>query len=276
MIKTDTRYRFKKRWFWGVVFLAFIMLACSSPFALFRNLFRGKNNETESWQAAVDEIRELTRGQSLPTNFGDPDMPVLVGGFDPNRLLESLKHLELQEGMVLDFVYWYDGLGGGPVLYAREEGANPFESYKEYQAAITEEKPGKKYLEYLEGDGSEEAYFQWVLMEMMGNQFYLYWHAGYNDDEIVASSERLEDIVDEMSDTTFGYPLSTSQKQQALKLEPAPVVENKEDHVTVRVLWFTKWGGFYETIYTLTRSAPYEIIDTQTEQLVPYECGVMF
>ena len=132
------------------------------------------------------------------------------------------------------------------------------------------------YLEYIEGDGSEEAYFQWVVLQMMGDQFYLYWHANYNDAEIIASQTRLEEVVEEMSETDFGYPLSASQKQEALRLDPAPVVEIKDDNVTVRVLWFTKWGGFYETVYTLTASTPYHIIDTQREQLVPYECQVMF
>jgi len=276
MIKTKARFRFKKIWYWCVVFLAFAVLACSSPFALFRNFGWGKKSETETWQSAVDEIRELTRGQPLPTNCGDPDMPVLVGGFDPNRLLTPLKHLELREGMTLDFVYWYDEMGGLPVLYAREEGDPPFESFSAYQADVAGDQSSKNYLEFLEGDGSEEAYFQWVLMEMMGDQFYLYWHAGYNDAEIIASSERLEEVVDELTDTTFGYPLSTSQKQQALKLDPAPVVEIKGDNVTVRVVWFTKWGCFFETTYTLTASAPNQVIDAQTQELVPYNCQVMF
>ena len=276
MIKPNTRDKLKKFRLFGVVFFAVSIMACSCPFSQFGRLFLGKTNENESWQAAVDEIREMTRGQSVPADLGDPDDPVSVGGFDPNRLLTPLNHLQIQEGKVLDFVYWYDGMGGLPVLYVREEGEASFESYQAYKTATSEDESNSTYLDYIVGDGTEEGYFQWVVLQMMGDQFYLFWHANYNDAEIIASQSRLEEVVDNLSDTEFGYPLSASEKQQALKLDPAPEVEIMEDKVTVRVLWFTKWGGFYETVYTLTASAPYQIIDSQSEQLIPYECGVMF
>ncbi len=276
MIKPNTRDKLRKVRFLGVVFFAVSIMACSCPISQFEKVFRGKPNENESWQDVVDEIKALTRGLPVPNDLGDPDAPVTVGNFDPNRLLKPLDHLELQEGMVLDYVYWYDGMGGLPVLYAREEGTSSFESYQAYKAATSEDESSSNYLDYIVGDDSEEGYFQWVVLQMMGDQFYLFWHANYNDAEIIASKERLEEVVDEISETDFGYTLSDSQKQEALRLDPAPEVEIMDDKVTVRVLWFTKWGGFYETIYTLTASAPYQIIDTQNEQLLPYECGVMF
>jgi len=195
----------------------------------------------------------------------------------PTNWVIALPHLTLRQGYALDFVYQYDGMGGRPILYAREESAAPYESYEDYQNALGgTEIPYDAYLEFIESDGTEEGYFQWALLQMMGNQFYLYWHAGYNDAEIIASSERLGEVVDEMVGTQFGEPLSASQKRQALRIDPAPVVTIEGEEVTVRVVWFTKWGGFYETMHTLTATEPFQIIDSQTHELVPYECQVMF
>ena len=34
----------------------------------------------------------------------------------------------------------------------------------------------------------EQGYFEYVVMDIMANQFYLFWHANYNDTEIVCNS----------------------------------------------------------------------------------------
>jgi len=281
MTRISASHKVNRYWYWCIVFLSFAILACSSPFSFFKDFRLGKKSENESWQAAVDELRKLTRGQTIPQHLIDPEKPAGEEMFDPNQLVSALPHLTLRQGYTLDFVYYYDEMGGRPFLYAREEISKPFETYEAFQAAsdacyATEEGLDCDYLDFIEGDGSEEGYFQWVLLKMMGNQFYLFWHAGYNDDEIIASTERMAGIVDKRSSTTFGEPLTASQKRQALRIDPAPVVKIKGTRVTVRVVWFTKWGGFYETTYTLTASAPYQIIDTKMKQLVPYDCQVMF
>ena len=55
-----------------------------------------------------------------------------------------------------------------------------------------------------------------------------------------------------------------------------PVVQLTRDNATVEVISFTKWGGFYRRTYTINLSFPHTIIDVKEENLVPYDCGIMF
>jgi hypothetical protein len=55
-----------------------------------------------------------------------------------------------------------------------------------------------------------------------------------------------------------------------------PVVILQDDVAIVEVVTFTKWGGFYRYTYTISRDLPHTILDLKQENLVPYDCGVMF
>jgi len=275
MCKWNHKYRL-------VIFLAaLIILACTCPISLAGSGNKRDPNNTERWQETVDAIRQLTPDQPIPWHLIDPEAPVKEDLFDPNQLLVPLNHLSLRPGFTLDFVYRDNGLGANPVLYARKETEAPFESYQAFQAATSEcdtaDQPAEcDYLAFVETDGSEAGYFQWVLLRVMGDQFYLYWHAGYHDAEIIASTTRLQNLVDELGQDDIGKPFSSSQKRAALKINPAPEVTIDDDLVTVRFNWFTKWGGFYETTYTITAQSPHQVMDTQIEQLVEYDCGVVY
>jgi hypothetical protein len=64
--------------------------------------------------------------------------------------------------------------------------------------------------------------------------------------------------------------------QDARKLSLEPVVELGKDTATVRIVTFTKWGGFIETKYELTRSFPHQLLGEWQQILVPYDCGVTY
>jgi hypothetical protein len=267
--------------------LALAVMACACPFSLpgggLKNSGKGSDGSTgdEDWQTEVDAIRTMTRNMDIPDQLLDENPISIDRLFDPNQLLEPLDHLSMEAGYVLDFVYVNDGLGGYPILYARPKTQPSYSNLEEYQQDMadcgeTDETPACNYLNFVISDGSEEGYFQWVLLRMMGDQFYLFWHANYNDAEIIANKDRLNELVTFIEDTDFGYPFSAAQKLKINLINPIPTVTIKDDHVTVRVVWFTKWGGFIESTYTLSREAPHEVINLEMEELVPYDCGVMF
>lgn len=262
-------------------FLVLALVACSCPFNLMDGFGRKEPGETEAWQSTVTEFRSLVQGQQLPVFLTDPELPQDGEVFNPNRLLDPLTHLSLMPGYSLDFVYQFDGMGGHPILYARKESDPPFETLEDYERIagdcdMQDQPAGCDYVSFIVTDGTEQSYFEWVLLMMMGDQFYLYWHSGYNDAQVVASTERLEALVEKIGSNNFGYPLTAAQKRQALRIDPAPEVTVGSDAVQVRVVWFTMWGGFYETIYSITSAAPHQILDSETNNLVEYDCGIMF
>ena len=189
--------------------------------------------------------------------------------FDANEYFTVLTHLAPEDGYVLDYVYFAPGGGdGAPYLYARREGEPAFANYSAYQSAGVE-----NYLSHIQVDGTAEGYYELSVLSIMGGQFYLAWHFEYNDWEVVSSRERLEEIIDWLNENY--RPLTEEQVDAALQLDVTPRVKFKGDKVRVQILVFTKWGGFYERVYTIDRNFPHQMIDDEIE-LIPYNCGKMF
>ena len=102
--------------------------------------------------------------------------------FDVNEYFTVLTHLAPEAGYVLDYVYFAPGGDGLPKVYARQEGERPFATYSEYEKAGVED-----YLSNIQVDGTAEGYYELAVLSIMGEQFYLSWHAEYNDWEVVSS-----------------------------------------------------------------------------------------
>jgi hypothetical protein len=223
-------------------------------------------------RAMVDALSALTGGLEIPSNFQTSD-PVKTGGeFDVMQYFSVLDHLSVQPGYVLDYAYHFDGMGGFPRLYARPTNQAPYATESELSAAG--DIPG--YLDFVQTDDSPESYFQLALLSMMGSQFYLYWHADYNESQIVCSKADVTDIVASLNGD-FGYPISfIARIRAALLKDVGPVVTVSEQAVEVRVTTFTRWGGFFQQVFTINRSMPHTILNVQEINLVPYDCGVMF
>jgi hypothetical protein len=223
-------------------------------------------------RATVDGMSALTGGLELPANFRTEN-PVKTGGeFDVMKYFSVLDHLSMQPGYLLDYVYHYDGMGGYPVLYVRPAGQPPYTSEADL-AAIGD---STSYLDYIQTDDTPESYFQFVVLAAMGREFYKYWHASYSDVLIVCDKADVTDIVGSLNGD-FGYRISLVARVRAALLKGVdPSVNIGGQIVEVRLVTFTRWGGFYQETYTLSQSMPHTIQEVKEENLVPYECGVMF
>jgi hypothetical protein len=193
--------------------------------------------------------------------------------FDANQYFTVLDHLSMREDYVLDYVYVSESLGGSPLLYARPESQAPYASMKD----IPQNTQLPDFREYLEIEDVEQGYFEYMVLNIMANQFYLDWHALYNDMEIVCNKDEVNSIVADISDGSFGNALDIAGQVKARAMKDIePAVQLTENTAIVEVITFTKWGGFYRQTYTISRSFPHTIIDTKEENLVPYDCGIMF
>lgn len=193
--------------------------------------------------------------------------------FDVHQYFDVLTHVSMQDGYTLDYVYQIDSLGGYPLLYAHPVDQRPYPSIVE----IPENTQLPDFQEYLHVDDTERGYFEYVVMDIMAGQFYLYWHANYNDLQIVCNRQQMYDIVAQVNTGDFGATMDTSQQTKVRTLRNiVPVVILQDDVAIVEVVTFTKWGGFYRYTYTISRDLPHTILDLKQENLVPYDCGVMF
>lgn len=225
----------------------------------------------ETAQGFVDAVLALPgRRSHPPKHFMDDEEPVKKGReFNANRYFSVLDRLSMPPGYVLDYVYFSCSSGGEPIVYARRKDQSPYRTYSEYEAAGGEfALPESQYgfVVNVRVDGSAEGYFQFVVLRVMGSQFYLDWHAAYNDDRIICDRAKLEEL--HLMDEDVGV--------QAQDLDFQPSVAFREDCVLVRVVVFTNWGGFLQRSYTIHRDFPHRILEEETETLVPYDCGLHF
>lgn len=195
------------------------------------------------------------------------------GELDVNRYFDVLTHLSMRAGYALDYVYQSDDLGAYPLIYARPADQAPYAS----PADIPRGTELLDFQEYLEVNDTEQGYFEYVVLDIMANQFYLYWHANYNDYDIVCDRDEVNDIVARVSSGEFGYAMDLAGQTRARGLRNIePTVSLNGDRAVVRLLTFTKWGGFYRETYTIHRTFPHAIINIEQDNVVPYDCGVAF
>lgn len=193
--------------------------------------------------------------------------------FDVNEYFKALTHLSMQDGYSLDYVYQVDGLGAYPLLYARPADEPGYVSTADLPADFE----WTEYHSHLVIEDVEQGFFEFVVMNIMARQFYLNWHANYNDTEIVCNPAAMDAIVSDINDGEFGIPFDREQQKQIREMKNIePLVKLTDDSARVEVIVFTKWGGFYRWTYTIGRTFPHAIIDVKTENLVPYDCGIMF
>lgn len=193
--------------------------------------------------------------------------------FDVNQYFTVLTHISMREDYALDYVYQSDSLGGYPLVFARPKDQASYASIED----IPENTQLPDFREYLEVEDVEQGYFEYVVMDIMANQFYLFWHANYNDTQIICNRQDVNDIISRVNAGDFGNQLNLAQQAQARVIKNIePVVNLTGDVANVQVITFTKWGGFYRWTYTISRGFPHTIKDVKQENLVPYDCGVMF
>jgi hypothetical protein len=194
------------------------------------------------------------------------------GEFDVSQYFNVLTHLSMQKGYALDYVYQNDGLGGYPLLYARSENQAPYAS----TADIPEDAEWSDFQDYLDVEDTEQGYFDYVVMDILADQFYLFWQANYNDSQIVCNRQQLYEIVAQLNSGELGYARMDPAQQSKIRTlrNIVPVVHLAGNVVVVEIVTFTKWGGFYRFTYTISREVPHTIIDVSQENLVPYDCGV--
>jgi len=199
--------------------------------------------------------------------------PVRTGAeFNPNVYLAILTHLSLKDGYILDFAYdYHEGLGGYPCLYARPADDAPFDSITQQHA--WEQK--HNVADYLVADGTPESFFELVVFREVANQFYLYWHAAYNDLRIITGAEEVEKIVttlNEMGPVKFD-PVET---KAALEMNPEPQIELTETSASVIYCTFTQWGGFTLQQEVFSKVQPHLLLCSDVLRTAKYNCGVVF
>jgi hypothetical protein len=244
-----------------------------------------------SWcQETVNAMRKI-QPVTIPGSLASNTMKD-GGEFDVNDYFAVLRQLSMEKGYVLDYVYVNDGSGGLPILFTRAKEQIPFSIFDEYVEAtanvtrpendmsliwLVEEKQdgvfgfGNK----IKIQDSNEGYFEYTVLQIIGSQFYLFWHANLNDARIVCVADEMEDVLSDI-DSSGLAAIGGNFKASARALDLQPVVEVSGDTVTVKAVVFSKWGGFSRYTFNISRTSPHSVMGYNKDVLLEYQCGLEF
>jgi hypothetical protein len=179
----------------------------------------------------------------------------------------------------------YDELfGGRPLIYIRKTDQEPFLNFTEYNIKIKDLEAylslvmsgeNSAFSNYIHVDDTKEGFFEYTVLQIMGGQFYLFWHALYDDTKIICDITGL-DAVSKDFELSRAQPPDYADYEKARKLDFQPVIEFKDNIVIVTVMVFTKWGGFIKETFYIRRYYPHTIISKQEEVILEYNCGIWY
>jgi hypothetical protein len=245
----------------------------------------------EESQKSVDSINAL-KPKDNPEQLENPDAVKTSELFDINSYFIVLSHLSMEPGYILDYLHFGDSFfGSRPIIYVRQTDQPPFANYEEYDNATKDNLSADNvygFVTLIMGgdktsfdnkirlDGTSEGYFEYVVLNMIGGQFYLSWHALYDDSRIICDDNSLQKVLSEgdIFNKNSPFPADVLNKTRYLKTDPT--VTYIDDKVIVRLTYFTDWGGFVRASFTITRNEPYQIIDIERHTIVEYQCGIQF
>lgn len=240
------------------------------------------------YQETVDAFNAIETGE-IPEHLLEINCSKNGTEFDVNEYFSVLTHIKMQEGYTLDYVYNYFGSGGIPILYVRSIHQVPYANNEEFISKQTKasrevneaiqplwDNENKRFEEKVIIDGTDKGFFEYIVLQMLAGQFYLFWHGYYNDIQIICDPAKINTIETEIANSNFGNTLTPEFVEKAKQLDYRPVIVFNENTVNVSIVFFTKWGGLKKAIHTIQRDNPYTITDIKIETLLKYDCGVTF
>ncbi|MBA4388208.1 MAG: hypothetical protein C0404_09520 [Verrucomicrobia bacterium] len=253
--------------------LAVVALMTVAPWPSFYES-KIEQNGAMSLGQRLERLKEIQKG---PIPF-----QLLMAGsfrwrtdFNVNRYFAVLDHLTPESGYALDYVYACSELYGAPIVYARRKWAVPYLTYSAYRNTRSEAQLEEKseFLQHVLTDGTPDGFIQFVALHIMADQFYIFWHAGYNDQRIVYDRSQLEALL-----AKPGIPdhPDSEGRVKASTLDLQPIVEFQEMGARVTLFTWTDWGGLYRKTFTIRREFPHRIQKITEERIIPYNCGVIF
>jgi hypothetical protein len=251
----------------------------------------GKAKKFQAW------INQLKSYQKKAPDLYNENVKKSDSEFKIDHYFDILDNLELETGWLVDYLYLQQRLGGEPLIIAYPESKKT-----EYQKIINKINNNEldstpqnndseniidtflnyddvdNYLDHVILDESEESYFQFVILTKLGTQFALFWHALYNDGEFICTPEAAEKIINRInrSDEDMSFMEDDLFDEQLKNIDFEPKINIEADKAVVRLVFFTKWGGFIEAKYIVKKTFPNKIIEKETETLVEYSCGYLY
>ena len=228
--------------------------------------------------ADFDEMEAILRGDKTSNRF------------DANRYFTVLRALRPDKAQVLDWVYCNNGLGGFPVLYMRKAQSKPFSDYEKF-AEQTKKFPSETalpefvanedirfgYIEKIHVEDSPEGFFQFVVLMLLGDRFYLFWHELVNKTFLVCSKIGWQALLEREKKRGKPYdPPPSRFITAAEKLDFSPRIRIGTEQVEVSVTTYSPFGGLDCHCFTISRRYPHRILKQSRTDILEHHQTFVF
>jgi hypothetical protein len=268
----------------GFIWLLLVVSVFVGVFLAF-TLFGVTNSDDlhATCRSDLDAMNTLLDPYDLPHHFLEEDTVPHPGDFSPNQFFSVFKHLRMQDGYLLDYVYQYGGFMGGPVVYARKIQDRPFSSYQEF-IDVKSGEPNKEvywggeyaddYLSYVIRDETPASYLEYSLLDQYGNEFFAVGYANYKNIMLICDQSDIPTIEKNANEFTQreSFPKSIKLLKNLIYFKPS--VRMIGNHVWVRYLLFTNRAGLVEVTYYYNNSDHSVIPERDGNILIYYDTGI--
>src|SRR6056297_54418 len=219
-----------------------------------------KMTKAKKFQAWINQLKSYQK--KAPDLFNE-NVKKSDSEFKIDHYFDILNNVELEPGWLVDYLYLQQRLGGEPIIIAFPESKK-----REYQKIINKINYNElysntqdndleniidiflnyddvdNYLDHLILDGSEESYFQFVILAKLGTQFALFWHALYNNEELICTPEAPEKILKKINSgkDEMDFMEDDLFDEQLKNIDFEPKINIKEDKAVVRLVFFTEFS----------------------------------
>jgi len=190
--------------------------------------------------------------------------------FDVNQYFSVLDGLHAEQGYVLDWVYWNrGGMGGLPVLYIRKIDDAPYVSFEDYVSHASNASNMLyanngvffRYLDKIRIDDTPQGFFQFAVLRLLGDRFYLYWHEFYRETFIVCSKQGWKALLQHENARGGVYaPPSAKFVAAAYNLDFYPHIRLGDKKVEINVTTYSPFEGLDLHYFEISREYPHTIL----------------
>lgn len=206
------------------------------------------------------DFRQRMEGREVP------------GDFSPQRYFTVLKHLSMERGYTLGYVYYWERAGAEPLLTAVKVG-DPVSAFTDSIDLASSKADG---LRHIVADGSEESYLELAQLAVVGTHFYRYWHAQYHDWIPVCGEDSLRSVLNGLA-VAFGKPNIDWGSEFGIELAMGkPKITPGKETTKVSILAFSQFSGLVRIDFQFRTSFPHEIESCDSDSLIAYNCGLLF
>jgi hypothetical protein len=242
-----------------------------------------KDDKINDFQVYVNSLVAYQKSETVPDYYLGNETSSRRYDIDINKYFDILPNLKMQKGFKLDFIYKSDH----PIIYAKNINESKFVTVKSYVNNFDGNyneilaNINNIYLNYIINDDTDKGYFQYILLYLMGDQFYLHNHGLYKDETIICNEKALEKVIENVKSFCLvdGIPIIEIPDKtisQAKLIDFEPRIKFKSEVVEIRVVTFTKFKGFIEKIYAINRSRPNAIRKISSNVLVEFQSSIKF